>query len=110
MTRNSREALLLLVEKSRAQTAVRVDAAIAQKRPALSRLGDFFQIAAGNQDFFLIGFSLGDDLSRWTRDKRAAPKFELSLASHAIGNGDIDSVRHRVPALNHLPGVTLGLG
>ena len=84
-------------------SAVGIDAPIAQKGPTLPSLVDFAEVAPGQQDLLAIAARLRDDFAERPGHERVAPELYLSFATDSIGRCHENTVGDRMGALNQLP-------
>src|SRR6185437_4665854 len=87
------------VEETPGDSAIGIDAAIAQKRPVLPRYLDELQIEIGGKHFFLVVRSLRDHAAKGIGNKAAAPEFETGRRRVIAGSWDADPIVDDVPML-----------
>src|SRR4030095_7208509 len=90
------------------QTAVGIDATIAEKGPVLSCLINLREIAIDHENLFLLGRCFGDYAPERISDERLSPEVELAFAANAIDDHHKDSIRNSVSALDRFPCGMLG--
>src|SRR3990172_7767462 len=95
------------VDEPRLKRAIRIDSAVTQEGPVLSRLFDLGEIALDNQTFITFAAGAGDDFAERSGDKRVTPELKLPFAPDAVHRRDIDPVGDRMGALDQLPGLAL---
>src|SRR2546423_2058492 len=107
------ETAVLLINQSLFDSAVGVDASIAQERPMRPDNVDLIPVDLGGHDFFPVGAAFRDDFTAWRDDKALAPKLDPVAAGRrfltdAIDRSDITTVRDRMTALHRFPCGILG--
>src|SRR5437867_9653713 len=101
-----------ICEKSVLDIAVRVGAAITQKRPVATHLFDPGQVDLRQHERFVLG-DLGHDDAERVADERMAPELDPGalatqpLETAAVHGGNPAAVRNCVTALDGFPGVEL---
>src|SRR6266404_2688063 len=114
--RNSelREEGLFFAQPTIQDWRVRVDAAVAQKRPIAARVFAFRGIALNDENFFFVVRGFGENLPEGIGDKGIAPELQpriaflrLAFKSHAIDDRSVDAVGDGMAALDRFPGIEL---
>src|SRR5690606_38200649 len=89
------------------QAVVRVDAAVAQKRPGAAFVFDAPGVDVRVDHAFGFGIHAGEDVAAGAGDEGVAPEAEVAFASHAVGGGDEHAVGDGVAALDRDPRVQM---
>src|SRR5260370_30266342 len=100
------------------KTSVGIHAPVAQKRPMCPMLVDAIPFHVGNDNIFSAHRTLGNDFAIGTADKTLPPKLNSVAAatcskwrefmSDAVRRRHVAAIRHRVTALDRLPGGIFG--
>jgi len=99
-------------EKPAGDSAISIDAAVAEEGPVAANFFHLPGIAFDDQDLFPIMRCFGENAAEWVTDKRGAPEFETpiggSFEADTIDGCDVNSIGNGVGALDGFPGVVLG--
>src|SRR5213078_5266868 len=90
------------------ERGIEVDAAIAQKRPVLSRLVNLVEITVNYEHLFLVRRSARDNATERICNKGLAPEIECIFTPDAVYYGNIYTIGDCMSSLNGFPGRVLG--
>ena len=74
-----------LIQKALRNSLVRVDSAVAQKRPVLPRNLDQFGVEIGNKNLFAVVGGLGHDAPKGIGNKTSAPELQTRRGGMVAG-------------------------
>ena len=98
----------LSIERALIESSVSVDSAVAQERPMGAMLIYAGPIDIGDDNFFPINRTFGDDFTVRSTKKTLSPKFDPVAAgrlfvANAIRHGNVTTIRNCMAALDRFP-------